>query len=736
MNINSLDNYAFSKTISLLSKNNPFKKGTLQYYLVFFVIQNYESLSKYTNDSNNKKLLKFLSTKKETFFIEPWNGFKLFESAISLSIIHNIIKISKPSSTHCFGLFAEDGLMNILKEPQFIDQLKKRPMTENIKLLFLSIYMNEKVKIKNHVPQIKFNKPNFSYGEKDFTISLSDLPYHKIFDFSLEIPLLAFSNCWHDEDWTGLNSRGIFHHVGDHVGFFYGAKSVGECYFLGKDQTNHLVTLSSPHKFSEKSSSMEKSSYHTIFSHLHPTDFTYIYGVPKGNPFLFDNPMLTNSIEEDCQQNDTRNVIAAEHFWNNPVFMRNTQRKMFVGSIEDKLKDILLNIKHILSEEQYLIAQKIINDEPISKKELINNSLTIETFPAHKMEEITKQSSFFIKSLAHKTVCEIINPIENLELGFFMKNNGSIPKFKTLFIFDLLLSSFKLKQRVIKKPLFHMKEKFISLFLKENKDFISVWSKESKKGFLFSDIISMRNEYRIFIVNNKVVATTACFRNTVPLNAWQNGRFDPRLVNGHNDQVTHINRQRVAKYAKFARQYCREMQAENPQCHSYVLDVAWCDEKSTVVPIEINSITWSGAYQVNMHRVCAEMVKQAFNYSNIYLFLREKCDTWLELIKEKVIDTSMFDLCGLERTLKGKTLPSLEAILKQTNELIKNFSVDLNNENSVSLFSPHTNIKEDYQTSLIEELKIINALAQDKYENYDEDEDEDNQNIDEGSKEK
>ena len=180
------------------------------------------------------------------------------------------------------------------------------------------------------------------------------------------------------------------------------------------------------------------------------------------------------------------------------------------------------------------------------------------------------------------------------------------------------------------------------------------------------------------------------------------------------------------------------MQAENPQCHSYVLDVAWCDEKSTVVPIEINSITWSGAYQVNMHRVCAEMVKKAFNYSNIYLFLREKCDTWLELIKEKVIDTSMFDLCGLERTLKGKTLPSLEAILKQTNELIKNLSVDLNNENSLSPFSPHTNIKEDYQTSLIEELKIINALAQDKYENYDDDgdEDEDNQNIDEGSKEK
>ena len=78
--------------------------------------------------------------------------------------------------------------------------------------------------------------------------------------------------------------------------------------------------------------------YYKLFAHVHPTDFKYVYGVPKGNPELFDSPMFISSEVEDCQQNNTKNVVAAEHFWNNPVFMKNTGRKMFVGSIEDKFK--------------------------------------------------------------------------------------------------------------------------------------------------------------------------------------------------------------------------------------------------------------------------------------------------------------------------------------------------------------------------------------------------------------
>lgn len=748
MNINSLGNYVNGKTITLLSKNNPFKKGTLQYYLLSFIIEHHDSLSEYRNNENNRRLLKFLALKKETFFIDPWNGNQLFDAAISLSMIHNIIKMSKPFTTPSFGIFAEDGLFNLIQEPKFIDHLKKSPETENIKLLWLSLYMNQKIKKNNHVPQIKFDKPNFSYSENSFTISFSNLAYHKIFDSVLEIPLAAFPDTWHSEDWIALNSRGLFHHIGDHVGVFYGAKSVGECYFLGKDQSNHLVTLSTPCASPDiENSSSVNFSYHKLFSHVHPTDFVYVYGVPKGNPALFDNPMFTSSEEEDCQQNNTKNVVAAENFWNNPVFMRNTKRKMFVGSIEDKLKDILLNIQDLLSEEQYVIAQKIINNEPVWKEELIGNNLTAATFPTDKWEELKRRSAFFMKSLAHKTVCEIINPVENLELGFFMKHNGSAPQVKTLFIFDLLFSSFTGKQKKITKPLFHMKQKFIKSFLTQEQDFVNVWSGDDKKGYLFSDIVSMRNEYRMFVINNRVVATTACFRNTVPLNSWQNGRFDPRLVNGHNDQATHMNRERVAKYAKFARQYCREMQAENPQCHSYVLDVAWCDELSTVVPIEINSITWSGAYQANMHRVCSATLKKPFHYSNLKLFLGDKCTTWLSLIENNLITNSMFELCGLDRTLKADTLPFLSTMINNTLESVKNYSSNINDPNNIdgddstqdfNFVNLKNSSKPESRMNIINELDKIYSTEDHIFEeDEDEDEDEDNNpSMDEESKEK
>ena len=684
MQINHLGNYTNGKKIVLLSKNNPFKKGSLQYYLLSFVIKNYMSLSKYTSVQNNSKLLKFLGSQKEPFFIDCWNGSKLFDAAISLSVVHNIIKMSKTMPIPCFGLFAEDGLFDIIDEPLFTNQLKKVPQTENIKLLWLSLYLNHKVRKDNHVPHIQFQKKDFSYSEKKFNITISNVPYHKIYDSVLELPLSAFSDCWYSEDWIALNSRGLFHHIGDHIGFFYGAKSVGQCYFLGRDQSNHLVTLSTDYKFNEIETNLDSSNnYYKLFAHVHPTDFKYVYGVPKGNPALFNDPMLISSEVEDCQQNNYNNVVSAEHFWNNSVFMKNSQRKMFVGSIEDKLIDILNNIKDLLSPKQVTIVDKIIQNKTISKPESFELILSLYQFSDTTLNEINQRSSFFMKSLAHKTVCEIINPIENLELGFFMKHNGSKPKVKTLFIFDLLVSSCTARQRTVKKPLSYMKEKFIKTFLQQDLEYVNVWSADDKKGFLFSELVSMKNEYRMFIINNRVVATSACFRNTVPLNAWQNGRFDPRLVNGHNDQNTHINRERVAKYAKFARHFTQQMQAENPQCHSYVLDVAWCEEKNTVVPIEINSISWSGAYQVNMHRVCAATLNKPFYYNQLSDFLSDKCDIWLDLIKDNIIENSMFDLCGLDRTLNGKTLQALSDIIQITIDNISQNLIDNTSQNLI-----------------------------------------------------
>lgn len=182
----------------------------------------------------------------------------------------------------------------------------------------------------------------------------------------------------------------------------------------------------------------------------------------------------------------------------------------------------------------------------------------------------------------------------------------------------------------------------------------------------------MKNEYRMFVVNNRVVATSACYRNTVPLNAWNNGRFDPRIVDGHNAKDTYVDRKRVYLYAKFANKFNKEMKEKYPKCKNYVLDVAWCEEKNTVVPIELNSITWSGAYQTNLHRLCAAISGNTFKYEDLQLFLKDKCHYWLQLIQDKKINKSMFDLCGLERTFKGNTLKILKKIITETKKNIKN----------------------------------------------------------------
>lgn len=727
MNINTLGINIYGKNITLLSKNNPFKKGSLQYYLISFIIKNHSNISKFYNDSNNSKLLEFLAKQKQTFHIDSWNGHRLFDTAISLSIVHNIIKISKIYKTPSFGFFAEDGLFDLLKEPKFINHLSKGDdISENMKLLWLSLYMNEKIRTNNSVPTIHFNNSNFSYSEKSFDISFSKLPYNKIFQSNIEIPLAAFSDSWHSNDWIALNSRGIFHHIGDHVGFYYGASSVGDCYFLGRNQYNHLVTLSSPK--SENFESVDPYiDYHKLFSHVHPTDFVYVYGVPKGNPYLFDSPVLISSEEEDCQMNSTKNILLAEHFWENAVFMKNSKRKMFVGSLEDKFQDILLSLEDILTPEQFSIAKKLSDNQPIYKEELIKNQLTSNTCPQELKDNIIKKSSFFIKSLAHKTICELINPVEDLELGFFMKHNGEPPVIKKMFVFGMLFDLFKGKKQKIINPLSQLKEVFIKTYFKDDLDFVKLWSGKDKKGYLFSEIVTMRNEYRMFIINNRVVSTSPCFRNTVPLNAWQNGRFDPRLVNGHNDQSTHINRDRVAKYAKFARDFCKQMKQENPECKNYVLDVAWCDEKETVVPIEINSVSWSGAYQINMHRVCTATLNKPFYYENLYDFMKDKIFHWNKLIEHNIIPPKMFDLCGFDRTLKSGTLPHLAELV--------NYAINTIEKTSETIFESKNNLFIDnspHVEKFMEELKNLDNII-DELDNLDED---DNFPSDEESKEK
>ena len=166
MNINSIGNEVYGKEIILLSNENPFKKGALQYHLINFIIKNYSRLSNKTKQDNNNNLLLYIKTQDEAFYIDYWNGFYLFEQALSLAFVHNIIKVKQKLIRPAFGLFAEDGLFDILNEPQFTKYLPKGDMPDNLKLLWLSLYMNNHIKTENYLPKVSLSKCDFNYDGK------------------------------------------------------------------------------------------------------------------------------------------------------------------------------------------------------------------------------------------------------------------------------------------------------------------------------------------------------------------------------------------------------------------------------------------------------------------------------------------------------------------------------------------------------------------------------------------
>lgn len=235
-------------------------------------------------------------------------------------------------------------------------------------------------------------------------------------------------------------------------------------------------------------------------------------------------------------------------------------------------------------------------------------------------DKIHNELSFFYKTIGHKIHCEIINPKSNKELGFFLKDKKDVKHYLDLNSFITYLFS---KQNLHD---FDNKYDLLTSFVIDNladtinngksyKTLLQYWYDVDMKALVVSPIVDMQNEYRMFIVNGRVAATSPCFRNSTPFDAWENGRFDARLCHGHSAYDTFLNRERVAKYAKFARKFTEEMREKHPNIDAYVLDVAWNDDLKEVIAIEINTVSFSGAYQVDFRRVCSAIAKKPFYYS-------------------------------------------------------------------------------------------------------------------------
>lgn len=367
-------------------------------------------------------------------------------------------------------------------------------------------------------------------------------------------------------------------------------------------------------------------------------------------------------------KNNTKNInhlISNKdlYFYKNSIKNINTN-KIF-KNFESNNEKILDNIKdlrsHIMSIE--LLLHDFGGIENINRK-------------------IENNFKYFYKTIAHKVHCEIINPPDINSLGFFLKSSTK-NKLENSTILDnkINLSSFieyifslsnKFKQYdhelgLLKRESIKLINAHCSLAAElfnnyllcslgstqpypEYSQLLYYWNKKDIKSLVISELIDMQNEYRIFIVNGKIAAGSPCFRNTTPLNAWERGRMDPRLCVGHSAYDTTIDantRKRVSQYAKFARTFCQELKKTHPKESSFVLDIAYSEGKhrisqvgkynheiGKVVPIEINSIDWSGAYQIDFRRVCAAYAKKRYkktdmNYWGMYHEILQKGEKYL-----------------------------------------------------------------------------------------------------------
>lgn len=284
---------------------------------------------------------------------------------------------------------------------------------------------------------------------------------------------------------------------------------------------------------------------------------------------------------------------------------------------------------------------------------------------------LIESNHYFYKTIAHKVHCEIINPSSTNSCGFFLKNDGkSAPDALYIHLIEFLNSHYGIYQKLVNNKTVlnnyttgSMKELFFNYALARLSantntgdrydELLNYWRKMEMPALMVSDVIDMQNEYRIFMIDGRPVTASPCYRNSTPFDAWQNGRFDPRLCIGHSARETLYSketRSRVARYAQFARQFGREIKQAYPDIKNYVLDVAWCEDKQCVVPIEINSITWSGAYQINMHRLCAAIAKKPFSYkamdddnNSLLSFNNIKKEARVQMLLDKVISRAQFD---------------------------------------------------------------------------------------------
>ncbi len=653
LEVRSWDNPSL-KNFELTNKSNIYAPGSLEFYLVEGVIafmqeyrfQIYDNYTHYTSENLlGNQILKILAKNKFFLPMDSWAKNHLGPKAIWHARVSGALK-PRPlldrfpghKDSALFGVFMEAGLTNIAVENSFLEKLKKTSPDDS--------RLNHLLSVAN-IAQAKrqeYGIPSITHGAEPDQITISNLSSY-LLNNCKQIPIQT----WNQVDTADVlaTTRGLFHHLGDEMAYIMASLTLGECCVLGQDDFGDIVVLQHL-EGSDKMYGKDKrycaslGDKKTILmgyknltgSVFNSSDFNFIYGVPKTHAMM---PTAKNNIFNHL--NDNKNNCALSSIENNTLDNQFWLNQEFLGMAGREIKEY--TIKEFTQKFYSALAPHLLDNDLLDT--LLDSTKASDFLYRYKKKDeatleliqkidtlIQKDFSYFVKTVAHKVNCTVINPQNNSGMGFFSKSGeeaNTESNFLNLsFLINRLMHHMNGSDlEKLTAPIYKsftqefLKDSIIEFFLKtptefwkkEEKHLYQYWSDLDMKALVVSSLVGMDYEYRMFVINGKLVATTACFRNTTPFNAWSGGIVDPRLCQGHNaiDTVmTQETRDLAAKYAKFARKFIRKIKKVNPKILNYVLDVCQSVDKDgnkVVIPIEVNSINYSGAYQVDMRRVVA-----------------------------------------------------------------------------------------------------------------------------------
>lgn len=142
-----------------------------------------------------------------------------------------------------------------------------------------------------------------------------------------------------------------------------------------------------------------------------------------------------------------------------------------------------------------------------------------------------------------------------------------------------------------------MTEKEASNLIEENLEWATIRMEGTPDAFTVQSSVRMMYEYRFFVVNHQPVTGAGMVAEFTPFNNTAASPFNAYMRAERGKEVS-FQPELMEKYLRFVDKIADEMKQENPELHSYVVDVAINPEEETLV-VEFNSLLNSGLYASN-----------------------------------------------------------------------------------------------------------------------------------------